>query len=87
LQEAFNYNSESESSDDENESAISFYTQENQHQLYQLMNIQSPTSNEHVTSPRSKNLSSNNMFKDLIFGSAQRSQEFTDELNSYLDLR
>ncbi|CAG8665939.1 5191_t:CDS:1, partial [Racocetra fulgida] len=56
------------------------------HQLHQLMNIQSPTSNENTT-PSSKNLSSNNMFKNLIFGSAQRSQEFTDELDSYLDLR
>ncbi|CAG8818959.1 1109_t:CDS:1, partial [Racocetra persica] len=37
------------------------------HQLHQLMNIQSPTSNENTTSPSSKNLSSNNMFKNLIF--------------------
>ncbi|CAG8747881.1 1443_t:CDS:1, partial [Cetraspora pellucida] len=60
---------------------------EYRHQLHQLMNIQSSTSNEHVISSCSKNLSSNNMFKDLIFDSAQRSQEFIDELDSYLDLR
>ncbi|CAG8458450.1 10604_t:CDS:2 [Cetraspora pellucida] len=56
-------------------------------QLRQLMNIQLPTSNKNVTSSSSKNLSPNNMFKELIFGSAQRSDEFTDELDSYLDLR
>ncbi|CAG8818484.1 1650_t:CDS:1, partial [Dentiscutata erythropus] len=56
-------------------------------QLHQLMDIQSPTSNKNAISPSSKNLSSNNMFKDLIFGSAQRSDEPTDELDSYLDLR
>ncbi|CAG8823268.1 10101_t:CDS:1, partial [Dentiscutata erythropus] len=50
--------------------------------LHQLMNVQPltsnvqpPTSNENATSPSTKNLSPNNMFKELIFGSAQRSQE------------
>ncbi|CAG8768604.1 6941_t:CDS:2, partial [Gigaspora margarita] len=36
-------------------------------QLHQLMNIQSPTSNNNTTSPSSKNLSPNNIFKELIF--------------------
>ncbi|CAG8657798.1 12404_t:CDS:2, partial [Dentiscutata heterogama] len=118
LQETSNFDSESESSDDENESDISFDIQENQTkndtelitpgskkmsfanaetrnntineyrlQLHQLMNIQSPTSNKNITSPSSKNLFPNNIFKKLIFGSAQRSVEFTDELDSYLDLK
>ncbi|CAG8808560.1 14502_t:CDS:2, partial [Gigaspora margarita] len=147
FEETPNYDSESDSSEDENKSDISFYTQENQskndlelivkdikniiynllfeywncpsqicllatlldpwlkempfaneethdntieecrHQLHQLMNVQPPTSNEHATSPSAKNLSSNNMFKELIFGSTQRPQEFMDELDFYLDLR
>ncbi|CAG8619961.1 7551_t:CDS:2 [Cetraspora pellucida] len=56
-------------------------------QLHQLMNIQLPISNKHATSSSSKNLSPNNMFKDLIFSNTQRSQEFTDELDFYLDFR
>ncbi|CAG8624488.1 16591_t:CDS:2 [Dentiscutata heterogama] len=62
LQETSNFDSESESSDDENESDISFEIQENQ------------TEND------------TELIK-LIFGSAQRSDEFTDKLDSYLDLR
>ncbi|CAG8840205.1 36655_t:CDS:1, partial [Gigaspora margarita] len=56
-------------------------------QLYQLMNVQLPTSNEHAISSSTKNFSSNNMFKELIFGSAQRLQKLMDELDFYLDLR
>ncbi|CAG8780233.1 21635_t:CDS:2 [Gigaspora margarita] len=63
-------------------------------QLHQLMNMQPPTlnvqppiSNENATFSSTKNFSSNNMFKELIFGSTQRLQEFTDELDFYLDLR
>ncbi|CAG8837993.1 22062_t:CDS:2, partial [Gigaspora margarita] len=65
FQETPNYDSESNSSEDENESDISFDTQEY----------------------HTKNLSPNNMFKELIFGSAQRLQEIIDKLDFYLDLR
>ncbi|CAG8814703.1 17249_t:CDS:2, partial [Gigaspora margarita] len=51
-------------------------------QLHQLMNIQLPISNNNATSLSSKNLSPNNMFKKLIFGSAQRSDELMDKLDS-----
>ncbi|CAG8542160.1 6008_t:CDS:2 [Racocetra persica] len=53
-------------------------------QLHQLMNIQSPTPEEHASS---ENLSSNNMFRDLIFGKSQGSQESIDDLDYYLDIR
>ncbi|CAG8820709.1 31228_t:CDS:2, partial [Gigaspora margarita] len=56
-------------------------------QLYQLINMQLPISNEHVTLLSTKILSSNHMFKELIFDSTQKSQEFMDEWDFYLDLR
>jgi len=70
-----------------NEETLNNTIEECRLRLHQLMNVQPPTSNENATSPSTKNLSPNNMFKELIFGSAQRSQEFTDELDFYLDLR
>ncbi|CAG8828516.1 41513_t:CDS:2, partial [Gigaspora margarita] len=56
-------------------------------QLHQLMNVQLPISNEYAILSSTKNHSSNNMFNELIFGSTQRLQELTDELDFYLDLR
>ncbi|CAG8839119.1 8129_t:CDS:2, partial [Gigaspora margarita] len=85
FKEAPNYDSESDSSEDENKKTRDNTIEECRHQLHQLMNVQPPTSNEHTTLPSTKNLSPNNMFKELIFGSAQRLQEFTNELDFYLE--
>ncbi|CAG8668358.1 25874_t:CDS:2 [Gigaspora margarita] len=52
-------------------------------QLYQFI---SP-SEEHPISSNPTNISSNNMFKDMIFGKSQKAQEFMDELDYYLDLK
>ncbi|CAG8844207.1 21984_t:CDS:2, partial [Gigaspora margarita] len=66
--EILNFDSESESEDDD---------------LRQLI---SP-SEEHSISSNPTNISSNNMFKNIIFGKSQRSRESMDELDYYLDFR
>ncbi|CAG8498676.1 16909_t:CDS:2 [Racocetra fulgida] len=52
-------------------------------QLRQLM----PLSEEYPISSNPTNISSNNMFKNIIFGESQNSQESMDELDYYLDFR
>ncbi|CAG8818352.1 23991_t:CDS:2, partial [Gigaspora margarita] len=47
---------------------------EYRHQLHKLMNIQQPISDKSATLASATNLLSNNMFKNLIFGKAQKSQ-------------
>ncbi|CAG8516550.1 4769_t:CDS:2, partial [Cetraspora pellucida] len=49
---------------------------------YQLRHYINVASEESIISSSSINLSSNNMFKDLIFGKAQRLQESMDDLDS-----
>ncbi|CAG8795067.1 34226_t:CDS:2 [Gigaspora margarita] len=52
----------------------------------QLRQLISPPE-EHPISSNLTNISSNNMFKNIIFGKSQRSQESMDELDYYLDFR
>ncbi|CAG8837569.1 34703_t:CDS:1, partial [Gigaspora margarita] len=42
---------------------------------------------EHPISSNLTNISSNNIFKNIIFGKSQRLQESIDELDYYLDFR
>ncbi|CAG8790374.1 13371_t:CDS:1, partial [Cetraspora pellucida] len=67
-----------------NEEARKNTNDECRYQLRHYMNI---ASEESIISSSSINLSSNNMFKDLIFGKAQRLQESIDDLDCYLDFR
>ncbi|CAG8822729.1 18847_t:CDS:1, partial [Gigaspora margarita] len=52
----------------------------------QLCQLISPLE-EHSILSNLTNISSNNMFKNIIFGKSQRSQESMDELDYYLDFR
>ncbi|CAG8789079.1 21898_t:CDS:2, partial [Cetraspora pellucida] len=68
-----------------NEEARKNTIDECRYQLHHYMNV---ASEESIISFSLINLSSNNMFKDLIFGKAQRLQESMDNLDSrkYLDV-
>ncbi|CAG8757894.1 43965_t:CDS:2, partial [Gigaspora margarita] len=57
--------------------------EECQLQLYQFI----PPSEKHPISSNPTNISFNNIFKDMIFGKFQKSQESMDKLNYYFDLR
>ncbi|CAG8697545.1 10136_t:CDS:2 [Cetraspora pellucida] len=97
LQKTSNYDLESDSSDNKNESNISFDTQENQSendpelidypsQICLLVTLLDPWLKEMTfANEETRNNTINEC--DLIFSNAQRSQEFTDELDFYLDFR